>query len=121
MNRKDIRHINLLALIAEYKTLTALAEAALTSEKYLWQVLHRIPLKSGNPRQIGDRLAEKIEIGCGKPPGWMDNDHRKQPMAASQALSTQEAELLRCFRAAGPANRRTLLAVARLIPPAAPN
>lgn len=113
MTRKDIRHANLLLLVAEFGSIAAVAVAAETSEKYLWQVIHRAPLKSGKPRGIGDVLADKLDDGCGKSPGWMDTNHQA---ASSSALGITplEAELLRRFRTANCKHRQTILAVARL-------
>lgn len=72
----DIRHENLVALIKELGTSEAVADASQTNPVYISQLLNRAPdSKTGKPRQIGDPLARKLEAGCGKPEGWMDNVH----------------------------------------------
>lgn len=114
MTRKYARLINLRHLVEEYGTITAVAAAAGTSEKYLGDILNGTLLKSGKRRQLGDRLAEKLENGCGKPPGWLDIDHSANSPTGGPALTPAEAELLRLFRDASPSKRRILLGVARL-------
>jgi len=106
--RPDIRRDNLRTLISEFKTIAAVAEMSDTSEKYLSEVLRQ----KGN-RSIGSKVAKKLEDGCGKPPGWMDIDHSDSVQEEGELTAT-EAELLRRYRAASPAKRRALLAVARL-------
>ncbi|MDD2663981.1 MAG: hypothetical protein PHD19_09490 [Dechloromonas sp.] len=114
MARKEIRLHNLRVLIDEYGTISALAEATGTSEKYISQLLHETPLPSGRSRAMGDALAEKIEAGCRKPKGWIDFDRRSAQPHEDGPLTAQEAELLRLFKAADKAQRRAIMAVARL-------
>lgn len=72
----DIRYDNFLQLLKEAGSSDALAEAAKTSPVYISQLLNRSPdSKTGKPRQIGDPMARKMEAGCNKPEGWMDNVH----------------------------------------------
>lgn len=73
----DIRLENLELLIEEIGSGEAVAEKAGTSPVYLSQLRHKaIDSKTGKPRQIGDPLARKLEGGCGKEVGWMDNSHQ---------------------------------------------
>lgn len=72
----EIRLENLEALIKELGTQDKVAEAAGTSSVYLSQIKNKAAdAKTGKLRQMGDDMARKIEIGCGKEVGWMDNNH----------------------------------------------
>lgn len=72
----EIRHTNLENLIAEMGTQDKVAELGGTSSVYLSQIKNQTPdAKTGKLRQMGDDMARKLEAGCGKPKGWMDNVH----------------------------------------------
>lgn len=115
MIRNDIRLKNLGKLVVEFRTISALAEAAKTSEKYLSALLNGTLLKSGKQRRLGDVVARKLEDAAHKDPGWMDCDHDNGGLIVTRTdLSAEEAELLRLFRLSVTSKRRTLLAVARL-------
>lgn len=87
----EIRLQNLRHLRAEAGTLRALAERCQTSEAYLSQINNRLPdSKSGTPKNIGDKLARKLEHGMGKPPGWLDAQHHTPNHA--QPASSRVAE-----------------------------
>lgn len=77
---KELRIENLRALVAEFKTADAVAQRAQTAPMYLSQILNGAKSSTGNARGIGDKLARKLEEGCGKELGWMDRPHR--PAAA---------------------------------------
>lgn len=51
-----------------------------TAPNYLSEILNRSPSRTGKPRDMGSDLARKIEHGCGKPRGWMDQDHSANHM-----------------------------------------
>lgn len=114
MSRNAIRLHNLKTLVAEFGTITALAEASGISEKYLSQLVNESRLKSGAKRKIGDQSVEKLEAGCRLPNGWMDTDRREGEAPSSPPLNPAEIELLKQFREGSPAKRRAMLAVARL-------
>lgn len=115
MKINDIRLANLKALVREFKTLTALAEAAKTNEKYLSQIINRRILKSGKPANVGDRLAEKLELAGRRPTGWMDTDHESGGVIVTNAdMTTDEAELLRLYRQSNKDKKNALLVIARL-------
>ncbi|KXU37577.1 hypothetical protein AXK11_01910 [Cephaloticoccus primus] len=78
-------------------------------------------------RLIGHKAAREIETACGKPAGWLDNDHS---IAATNAvanalgirsalsplpLSAEEAELTRHYRHCTAEARPLLLAATRAI------
>lgn len=42
---------------------------------YLSQIINGARSSTGTPRGIGDALARKLELGCGKDVGWMDKPH----------------------------------------------
>lgn len=72
----EIRLDNLDLLIAEFGTQDRVAEKSGTSPVYLSQIKNKTPdAKTGKLRQMGDPTARKLESGCGKEIGWMDNTH----------------------------------------------
>ena len=72
----EIRLHNLELLIQEFGTQDKVAEAGETSSVYLSQIKNQTPdNKTGKLRQMGDDMARKLEIGCKKERGWMDNLH----------------------------------------------
>lgn len=72
----EIRLGNLKTLIEEFGTQEDVAERAGTSQVYLSQLRNKsLDSKTGRPREIGARLARKLESGCNKPIGWMDVVH----------------------------------------------
>jgi SOS-response transcriptional repressor LexA len=73
---KELRLENLRSLVAEFKTADAVAQRAQTAPMYLSQILNGAKSSTGNARGIGDKLARKLEEGCGKEVGWMDRPHR---------------------------------------------
>lgn len=72
---KELRLENLRALVAEFKTAEAVAQRAETNAMYLSQILNGAKSSTGNARGVGDKLARKLEQGCGKEEGWMDRPH----------------------------------------------
>lgn len=81
----EIRLDNLEVLIAEFGTQDRVAELAETSPVYISQLRNKAKdSKTGKHRQIGDPMARKLEAGCGKELGWMDNP---QPAAGQPAAS----------------------------------
>lgn len=76
----DIRLENLELLVVEFGTQDKVAELAETSPVYLSQLRNKAPdSKTGKLRQIGDPMARKLELGCRKEVGWMDNVHALLP------------------------------------------
>lgn len=72
----EIRRDNLELLIAEIGTIEALAEKTGTSSGYISQLRTQAPeSRNKTPRNIGDAIARRIEIGMEKEVGWMDHDH----------------------------------------------
>lgn len=61
-------------------------------------------IKSARP--IGDKLARQIEVLCGKPVGWLDQDHPEAP--PSPAERTFMALALAAWRASNTAGRKAL-------------
>lgn len=79
-----------MALIEEFGTQDAVAALATTSQVYLSQLRTSAPdSKTGRPREIGARLARKLEQGCGKPTGWMDVPH----VTSNAVGSAQDADV----------------------------
>lgn len=72
----EIRHENLLALISEFGSQAEIARRCDASDVYISQIVKKYPdAKTNRPRQIGDPMARRLEEGCGKDLGWMDNLH----------------------------------------------
>lgn len=87
----EIRLDNLELLIEEYGSSDAVAELAETSPVYLSQLRNKaLDSKTGRARQIGDPLARKLEIGCKKEVGWMDN-----PQYAPTSRNRQITQIVR--------------------------
>lgn len=74
---KEIRHQNLLKLVEENKSQSALAAKIKKSEQ---QVNSWVKGKG-----IGDALARDIEKAFGKPTGWFDNQHNESGVADTRA------------------------------------
>lgn len=53
----------------------AVAEQISTSSVYLWQILHKVPLKSGKPRGIGRELRSKLDTHF---PDWLESQHSNE-------------------------------------------
>ncbi|MFT0532241.1 helix-turn-helix transcriptional regulator [Castellaniella hirudinis] len=87
----EIRLDNLEALIQEAGTATALAQMCGLSHIYLSQVRRRTAdAKTGNPRNIGEKMARALESGTGKPKGWMDTPHDESHRSASSQPPTTD-------------------------------
>lgn len=75
MQIEDIRRDNLNVLVADrggYGALVSIAADSGVSSAYLSQILTRSKMANGKTREIGSKLARKLELGCKKPIGWMD-------------------------------------------------
>jgi hypothetical protein len=108
MTSEDIRRTNLRKLVAEFGTAVALAEAANTNEKYISQIL-------GSARNLGNRLARRIETVASKETGWLDYDHDAGGLVVTRTdMAPDEAELLRLYRKASIAKRRLMIELGRL-------
>lgn len=71
----DIRHANLLRLIAVAGSVQALATSIGRSHSQVSQLKNKSPhSKSGRPREIGDDMARHIEEARNLPTGWMDQE-----------------------------------------------
>lgn len=89
MKTKDeVRLENLNALVSEFGSAAAVAERASTSAVYISQLRNRT-------RSIGNTLARRLEAACGKPNGWLDNDHSAgpKPRVASHSLKLLDQDL----------------------------
>lgn len=65
---RRIRRENLARLVAEFDSARELAAKTETVDTHLTAI------KNGR-RSMGDDLAQKLEVGAGKPFGWMDVEH----------------------------------------------
>ena len=86
-----------------------LAKMADTSPIYLSQVRNRaLDTKTKRPRELGTRLARRIEAALDKPAGWMDQPHDEEP-TASDARTALLAEI---FNEVDEPRRRLILTLA---------
>lgn len=82
----DIRRANLELLVDQVKKLEAVAEAVGTTSVYLSQIRNRAKdVKTGKPREMGAKMARRIEEAMNKPPGWFDVDHSGEVAPAAVA------------------------------------
>lgn len=105
----EIRLENLRLLVEDFGSTNELAHLCKVSSEYLDQLLSGVKLKSGKPRKMGDPVARKLETGCGKKDGWMDEPHRPHPPATDPdriVLAPDEQIFLVKFRRASPKLRR---------------
>lgn len=86
---RAIRRANLGLLLAEFGGPTQLQALTGVTDTYLSAI-------SNGRRELGDKAAAKLETGCGKPAGWMDEEHGPQVAhALSYGLSTVSIPTLR--------------------------
>lgn len=71
----EIRRANLILLIAQAGSTTALADRSDASASYISQVKHGTRSKDGSQRNLGPKLARRLEAAMNKPTGWMDKEH----------------------------------------------
>ncbi len=82
MDINTIRRLNLNVLLDGFDSQQDFAKAIGTTESYLSQ------MKRGTSRNIGDRIARKIEAQLQKPKGWMDH-----PQGWTRDLVTRDIQL----------------------------
>lgn len=109
---EEVRRINLRQLIEESEdgTALALAKKCGTAASYLSSILIRYKTESGNIREMGSRLARKLEEGCDKPKGWMDILH-----SDDAAPDADEDELRQLYLAMDRKTRSVLIEQAKLL------
>lgn len=96
----EIRLENLTLLLSELGSLRALADKANTSASYLSQIKNGLrDSKSGTPKSVGSSLARQLEEGCGKPRGWMDEDHslRAEETVSEYKVQREISPRMRAF------------------------
>lgn len=73
---EEIRLANLAILKKEFYSFEVIAKKSKTAASYLSQIHIRSRVSNSEKiRDMGPKLARKLEKGCGKPVGWMDVDH----------------------------------------------
>ncbi|WP_145929202.1 hypothetical protein [Chromobacterium vaccinii] len=108
MESKEFRRANLLALIEQYGTIRHLAEKVDVAPNHLSLVKNHV-------RNMGDKLARRIEEAVGKPVGWMDLPHDggdldlAQDVASVTITAQSEEELVKLLREKGEAYAFELL------------
>jgi diaminopimelate epimerase len=104
---EEVRRTNLNLLVTEKGTLIGLASISGTSAAYLSQILTRSKMSNGKVREVGSKLARKLEDGCSKPLGWMDKSNTQ--------VDQSESELTALWSAMDFNSRAAVLEHARLI------
>lgn len=104
---EEIRRANLAILVAEVGDQTNLAKLCNTSPTYLSQILTRFRKQTGKIAEVGSKLARKLEVGTGKPEGWMDK--------RQDDVDPAESELVNIFATLKTDRRNLLLQYARTI------
>ncbi len=91
----ETRLDNLELLVKELGTLEKVAEAGGTSSVYLSQLRNRTPdAKTGKLREMGNAMARRLEAGCQKASGWMDQEqHISAPHTARESEPTCAVEI----------------------------
>lgn len=106
----EIRRTNLLRLVEEHGTQTALADVLDVSTAQLNQWINGAKdSKTGKRRGISDDKAREIERAVGKPRGWLDNVHDAQAKASS-ATDTLAAAIVDLVAGMPPARWRSVRA-----------
>lgn len=94
----EIRLANLERLIKEMGTQDRVAEFGGTSSVYLSQIRNSAPdSKTGKLRVMGDEMARKLEIGCSKPRGWMDNYRSNEEITSTALFTGYASDMPRYF------------------------
>lgn len=111
----EIRLANLRLLIKESKLAgesgtKSVAAKCGTSASYLSQITTRFVFPDTKKcKEVGTALARKLEVGCGKPAGWMDTPHPEQQQ------SPDEEEIISLYLAMSNEMQATFLSQARAI------
>ena len=82
--------------------------------------------KTGRPRGMRRSTAQRFEIACGKPPGWMDADHSRDDYKdlsgkvveiradhQTESLTDEELLLVNGFRIARDSSKKLMIDLAR--------
>lgn len=84
MDSKQIRFMNLLALIREAGSKAELSRRTGVNEVYLSQLVKRGGARS--KRGVGEEAARKLERGMGKDRGWLDSVHNGDDNGNTEAV-----------------------------------
>lgn len=103
VDNKTVRRLNFELLVQEFETIARLAKLHDLDESLLSQIRNQ-------NRNIGDRLARKMEANVGKPMGWMDVPRFKSPDAA-----VEYAELIHIYNALPEKERENWLSIGRAL------
>lgn len=82
----EVRRENARALANEVGSPADLARLLGMSDSQMGQLIGRNPV-----RNIGPRVARRIEVVCGKPEGWLDAEHNEVEPGSLRDLQLQEA------------------------------
>ena len=109
MDNKSIRHTNLRLLIKQCspQTVAELAKNCGLAAPYLYQ----ITAKGKHRRDMGDQLARQLELGMGKPRGWMDETHTDEKTAESSAEAAKCTKIIELFEAISPEQQKAMVAL----------
>jgi len=125
METKEIRLTNLNQLISTYGSQRKLSDLIDIDSSYLSQIKNK-----KNPKNIGEKLARKIESTLSLAHGWMDQLHGENEQNNIQlaiqanslssntlqhaSMTADEVELIACYKALGKDKKKLLLETARV-------
>ena len=92
----DVRKENLIILRERYKTLANLNSAIgkKKTDSTISQIINGLKdTKSGNVKNLGDRLARSLEEKLSLGYGWMDADHSEDPDAKSNLIALNKLSI----------------------------
>lgn len=117
MKIHEIRLENLHRLVSEFGSVADLAALADVTDRYLTDIIERNTYPSGTVKNVGNALARKLELACGKASGWMDERHDPTQKRRSEdiVLSAEEQILLVKFRRAPLDIRRIIMFAASCV------
>lgn len=87
-NIKDIRYQNFLKLIKEYGNIAKLSRlCGYTQPTYFYQIRGKKIGANGQPIELGNNVARKLEKATNKPRGWLDKEHSDEEFADKKTLA----------------------------------
>lgn len=89
----EIRRANLNSLIAEAGSAASLADRCDASASYLSQVKNGNRPRDGTQRNLGPKLARRLEAAMRKPTGWMGKEHVDNGVTEYGYLESHDGEI----------------------------
>lgn len=107
----EIRLANARQLASRFASRADFARVLEMSDAYMWQILGDVP-----KRNIGNSIARRMEVACGKKEGWLDvphGDENEEKPLGPQVVETLSVDALKVARAfdslPSPAQKRAVI------------